>query len=249
MRWRGSHRTLGLISALAGSLGLAVLTTAATPRPLCACTSKSTAYLAALKADLRNLVTAQERFYADSLRYTSIESELVPHGYRLSPRVELVSLSAWSGGYSARVRFVPATRPTGFGALFPFPSEVVRECEIAAGLSRDGSAIEWDGEPRCDALPLDRRRFVMAGVYALLVLVAIAVRVSRAGVSLPPVGAGMISVFVLLGAAHPFWTDYQMKDACALGVGIEWLSICVAAIVALWMIVRRRETWRPSHPA
>jgi hypothetical protein len=44
--------------------------------PACGCVTKEKAYIATMKSDLRNVITAQEAFYADHERFASTHEEL-----------------------------------------------------------------------------------------------------------------------------------------------------------------------------
>ncbi len=230
---RGSGARLAGTFLLA--LGIALVANAATPRALHARINKTKAYLATMKADLRNLVTAQESFLADSGRYTASIEELTPDRYMFSTGVALVSLSARADGFSARVNY---------------PGGTERECWLDFGPLPDGTANEHDGEPVCDLPPIDEGRVYLAGAYALLLLFALGVRLARGGISLPPVGVGVVVSFLLLGAVHPFWTGYRTESySCFNTVGPEWLSVILAGIIALWMVRRDDEEPNPPRPA
>lgn len=60
--------------------------------------TKQKAYVAAMKADLRNLVTAEEAFHADSARYTSDVASL---SFRPMPGVSTPSITADKDRWSA----------------------------------------------------------------------------------------------------------------------------------------------------
>lgn len=230
-------RATRLAGALLLSLGIAFMANAATPRSLCACSGKQKSYIADVKADLRNLVTAQEQFFADSGRYAASEEELPPLRIHFYSEVEFASLSAWGNGFSARVRH---------------PSGGLPDCRITVGPLPNGDVNLNDGEPQCDPMPIppvNTDRLYMAATYALLLLVAIAVRVYRAGASLPPLGTGIIITFTTVGTLHPFWTGYRIEPSgCTIGASLESISISIAAVLALWMVVRRRERWETPRP-
>ena len=64
---------------------------------MCACSTKEKAYTAAMKSDLRNLVTAEESYYADHLTYTASKSDL---NYASSAGVSIHIVATgdgWSG--------------------------------------------------------------------------------------------------------------------------------------------------------
>jgi hypothetical protein len=233
--WDG--RPMRFAAAALLSLGIAFVANAATPRSLCACSGKRKSYIADVKADLRNLVTAQEQFFADSGRYAASEEELPPLRIHFFSEVEFASLTAWGNGFGARVRH---------------PSGGLPDCWITVGPLPDGDVNLNDGEPQCDPMPIppvNTDRLYMAATYALLLLVAMAVRVYRAGASLPPMGTGIIITFMIFGALHPFWTGYRIEPSgCTIGASLESISISIAAVLALWMVVRRKERWDTPQP-
>jgi type IV pilus assembly protein PilA len=68
--------------------------------------TKGKANLAAMKSDLRNLVTAEEGYFYDNAVYTSVLSTMT---FNTSPGVVLTVVSATSSGFSAQ-----ATHPASF---------------------------------------------------------------------------------------------------------------------------------------
>lgn len=100
---------------------------------------KEKAYVATMKADLRNLVTAQETYFSDSARYTAVlDSSAYRTSSGVSVRIQLRGDSAWSA---------TATHAYAVG----------RSCRIS--ISVDGLPTETeanDGEPVCD--PAEKER-------------------------------------------------------------------------------------------
>jgi type IV pilus assembly protein PilA len=88
--------------------------------------TKEKAYLTAMKSDLRNLVTAEEAYFAEWATYTSA---LTSTQYRNSTGVSLLGITPTTGGFSASVDYAGGTTKT---------------CQITVG---SGSK---DGEPVCD---------------------------------------------------------------------------------------------------
>lgn len=217
------------------SLGIALMATAATPRAICACTTNEKAYVASMKADLRNLVTAQEAFFSDSLRYAVSLSELDSTRFRLSSGVEWLSLEGWAEGFSARVHY---------------PSAVTQACWINVGRLPDGSENEFDGEPRCDPSPPEMFPIIAGLVYGSLVLVAFGIRVARAGNGLPPMGVGTMSRFFLLCVVHPFWPHDRMSVSCySTAEAIELFWVLMMAAITIWMAMRSVADWEPPRAA
>ena len=89
--------------------------------------TKEKAYLTAMKSDLRNLVTAEEAYFAEWATYTSTLSTTQ---YRSSTGVTLGAITPTTGGFSASVSY---------------PGGTTKTCQITVG---SGTR---DGEPVCDA--------------------------------------------------------------------------------------------------
>lgn len=87
--------------------------------------TKGKANAAALRADLRNLASAQEAYFTEHMTYTSDASRL---NYTTSQGVVLTIISATTGGWSARATH-PQSYPltctvySGFVASPPFPGD------------------------------------------------------------------------------------------------------------------------------
>ncbi len=62
--------------------------------------TKEKAYVAAMKADLRNLVTAQEAYFADNALYTN---SLTSNQYRVSTGVRSLTITTGTGMFTASV--------------------------------------------------------------------------------------------------------------------------------------------------
>lgn len=93
--------------------------------------TKEKAYMAAMKSDLRNLVTAEEAFFKDSVRYTANTSRLT---FRPSTGVSTPAIAVGNGYWSGTVTH----------------SEVPgRVCAIAVNTSNTLDPKAGDGEPVC----------------------------------------------------------------------------------------------------
>ncbi len=88
--------------------------------------TKEKAYIATMKADLRNLVTAQEAYFADNSAYTT---SLTTTQYQPSSGVTVV---------------VGGTGAGTFTATASYPGGTTRTCTITVG------AGNRDGEPVCN---------------------------------------------------------------------------------------------------
>ncbi len=88
--------------------------------------TKEKAYLATMKADLRNLVTAQEAYFADHSQYTGT---LTTTQYQPSTGVTISGITPGTATFSAN-----AASPAG----------TTRTCTIQVGTGT------FDGEPRCN---------------------------------------------------------------------------------------------------
>jgi len=236
--WNG--RALRLAGALVLALGIALVANAATPRAACACTPKAKAYLASMRADLRNLISAQEDFFADSGRFAASLSELDSVRYRLSYGNVLVGLAARADGFDARVSH---------------PSGISQQCWISATIEADGLLNLAD--PQCDPwpsalFPAPRDMFTVytAGAYAALWLLALVVRILRAGASLPPLRRRTLAGFLTLAVLHPYSLSPRIVNGCNGFVpSLELLWVPMMAVICIWMLVRRGNRGEPPRPA
>ena len=90
-----SNRGFTLIELLIVVVIVGILASIAIPK---FANTKEKAYLASMKADLRNLATAEEAFLFDSLTYTSTLAQL---NYAPSTGVTITINTATGGGWSA----------------------------------------------------------------------------------------------------------------------------------------------------
>jgi hypothetical protein len=184
-----------------------------------------------MKADLRNLISAQEEFFADSGRFAASLSELDSVRYWLSYGNVLVSLKARADGFDARV-----SHPTG----------ISQQCWISATIEADGLLNLAD--PQCDPwpsalFPAPRDMFTVytAGAYAGLWLLALVVRILRAGKSLPRLRRRTLAGFLALAVLHPYRLSPRIVNGCNGFVPLfELLWVPMMALIAVWMLVRRR---------
>ncbi len=72
----------------------------------CSCSTKAAAYRIAMKSDLRQLATAQERYFAEHRRYTSDLSQL---SFRASTGVAIDSIAVTSTGFTAHASYPGGT--------------------------------------------------------------------------------------------------------------------------------------------
>jgi prepilin-type N-terminal cleavage/methylation domain-containing protein len=95
--------------------------------------TKSKAYITAMKSDLRNLVTAEEAFFADSSKYTATVTDLK---FQSSTGVTTPAINIpVSGSWTATVSHTQL--PTG-----PF-------CGVAINTSNPTVTTAAEGEPAC----------------------------------------------------------------------------------------------------
>ena len=111
-------------------------------RPMCSCTYKETAYMAAVRSDLRNLATAQEIFFADSVRYSRSMDALE---FDPTPGVTISFLAVTDSGWSAIGihRNVSGWCAMFLGNAAP-PVEEAKEAEPACRWAAQGSE-RWRG--------------------------------------------------------------------------------------------------------
>lgn len=93
--------------------------------------SKSKGYITAMKSDLRNLLNAEESFFADSARYTS---NLASLNFRPSPGANPPVINVYAGAWTATNSHTQLS-----GA----------QCGIAANTTNPLFGAAADGEPAC----------------------------------------------------------------------------------------------------
>ncbi len=92
--------------------------------------TKEKAYVASMKSDLRNLVNAEEAYFADFTQYTS---SFATTQYNASP------------GVTVTIALSGSTPGTGWSATAAH-SATTTTCTIYVG---DGGSVGNEGEPRC----------------------------------------------------------------------------------------------------
>ena len=90
--------------------------------------TKEKAYLTQMKSDLRNLVTAEEAYFADSIKYTTN----LGTAYRTSTGVVGPTIALTADGWTAAVSH----------------TATVRNCAVYSGSTPLAPAVK-EGEPRC----------------------------------------------------------------------------------------------------
>lgn len=90
--------------------------------------TKEKALVAAMKSDLRNLVTAEEAYFADSIRYTTD----LGAAFRMSPGVVGPTITLTADGWTATASHTSTTKT----------------CAVYAGSTALAPATK-EGEPRC----------------------------------------------------------------------------------------------------
>ena len=124
---RNTRKGFTLIELLIVVVIIGILAAIAIPK---FATTKEKAYIATVKSDLRNLVTAQEGYFSDNQAFTT---DLAALNYDPSTNVAVVpTLGATAGDWSA----------TGIHALVPS-----RTCTVGVGASVTGTMKE--GVPDC----------------------------------------------------------------------------------------------------
>jgi prepilin-type N-terminal cleavage/methylation domain-containing protein len=94
--------------------------------------TKSKAYTAAMKSDLRNLVTAEEAFFADSGKYVTYDTTLLK--FRPSTGVSTPAITTGAGYWSAQVTH----------------SQIANfSCSIGVNTQNPVITTAGDGEPAC----------------------------------------------------------------------------------------------------
>ena len=90
--------------------------------------TKEKAYLASMKSDLRNLVTVEEAYFADSMRYTTN----LGSAYRTSTGVLGPTITLTADGWTAMVGHAASTKT----------------CAVYSGSTALAPAVK-EGTPRC----------------------------------------------------------------------------------------------------
>ena len=93
--------------------------------------TKEKAYVAQMKSDLRNLVSAEEAFFADSVKYTGTMAQL---RYRQSTGVGTPTIAVGAGFWSATITHTALAGKT---------------CQIAVNTANTLVTTAGDGEPVC----------------------------------------------------------------------------------------------------
>ena len=94
--------------------------------------TKDKAYVAQMKSDLRNLVTAEESFFADSVRYATYDTTKIK--YRTSTGVNTPTITTGPGYWSATIMH---TMVAGFS------------CGIGVNTPNPIVTNAGEGEPAC----------------------------------------------------------------------------------------------------
>ena len=96
--------------------------------------TKTKAYTAAMKSDLRNLVTAEESFFADSTKYVTFDTSAGHLKYRPSTGVNAPTITTGAGFWAATITH---TQITSFS------------CGIGVNTTNPLTTSAGDGEPTC----------------------------------------------------------------------------------------------------
>jgi type II secretion system protein G len=92
--------------------------------------TKEKAYLSTMKSDLRNILVAQETYFADNITYTTSTTAL---NLIVSPGVTLTISNATSTGWNATATYTATTKT----------------CGIFYGTATPVIAGQNEGEPKC----------------------------------------------------------------------------------------------------
>ncbi len=125
---RNTRKGFTLIELLIVVVIIGILAAIAIPK---FANTKEKAYIAAMKSDLRNLVTAEEAFFSDSVKYTSDMTQLK---YKPSTGVWTPTVVVGAGFWSATVTHTQVAN---------------KSCQIAVNTSNTLVTAAGDGEPAC----------------------------------------------------------------------------------------------------
>ena len=127
---RNTRKGFTLIELLIVVVIIGILAAIAIPK---FANTKEKAYVAAMKSDLRNLVTAEEALFSDSVRYSADTSSL---HFKVSTGVTGPTITTGAGFWTATV---------GHSQL-----KATRKCQIAVNTANTLVATAGDGEPVCN---------------------------------------------------------------------------------------------------
>ena len=125
---RNARKGFTLIELLIVVVIIGILAAIAIPK---FANTKEKAYIAAMKSDLRNLVTAEEAFFSDSVKYTS---DMTQVNFRPSTGVWTPSVVVGAGFWTAGVTHTQVSN---------------KSCQIAVNTSNTLVTTAGDGEPAC----------------------------------------------------------------------------------------------------
>ena len=128
---KASNRGFTLIELLIVVVIIGILSAIAIPK---FASTKERAFLATMKSDLRNLVTAQEAYLSDNGVYYAGGIPNVAFPYRPSTGTTVTMVSIVGGGWSASASY------TGTG----------KTCAIFYGTSGAVAPATVEGEPKCN---------------------------------------------------------------------------------------------------
>lgn len=129
-----SRRGFTLIELLIVVVIIGILASIAIPK---FANTKTKAYATAMKSDLRNLVTAEEAFFADSGHYAQwATGQMDTTRFKMSTDVSAPSITVSGGSWHATVTHSQLTNP-------------LVTCEVAVNTTNVTVPTAGEGEPAC----------------------------------------------------------------------------------------------------
>ena len=101
--------------------------------------TKSKAYVAAMKSDLKNLVTAQESYFSDNSTYGAVANNALGNVWAATTGVNVTTANNTATGFSATATHAGVTTGSGSGGCGVY----------VGGAASPNAAVTVEGEVQC----------------------------------------------------------------------------------------------------